>query len=487
MKEDCFPGASGVGTRERQPPEGGLRAYAFARVQDESRLKALMRTILRILFIVREEFFRARITLRASALTYTIILSMVPLLAMSTAVLKGLGSDNQLKIAAYKFIDQLGPGPDVNNTTADNAPGYETGEEVVVGQASGQDMITHLHNAVDMIFDYVDRTNFAALGAFGIVGLLLTVILMLSTVEDAMNAIWHSRKGRPLLRKVMDYLGLLILLPISINVALAGDAVLESPRMLAALQAVIHSAWVIKVLLKLLPFLFVILSLMIMYLFFPTVRVQTSAAFSGAVFAAVFWFIVLRIYIVLQIGVAKYNAIYGSFATVPLLLIWIYLGWTFILLGATLAFAVQNRNRYHLPGQHRTPLQNLQLCLDILKIMYGHFSQGQPTPLDRLIRELDREQEADIQQCLDLLLAGQLIYRVEANDDPTLVPASPPQSFRAVELVQLVFGRHASPTPGGEIAARAVRAAEDTIRALAHKLLTTTQTTRNAHAEQDAS
>ncbi|WP_457572909.1 YihY/virulence factor BrkB family protein [Desulfolithobacter sp.] len=486
MKKDRLPGTSETGTGVGQSPESGLRAYAFAGVRNESRMKALMRTILRILFIIYEEFFRARITLRASALTYAIILSMVPLLALSTAVLKGLGSDNQLKIAAYKFIDQLGPAPDAN-PPADKAPGSGSGQEIMPDQTPGQDMTTHLRNAVDMIFDYVDRTNFAALGAFGIVGLLLTVILMLSSVEDAMNAIWHSRKGRPLLRKVTDYLGLLILLPISINVALAGGAVLESPRMLAALQAVIHSAWVIKVLLKLLPFLFVTLSLMIMYLFFPTVRVQTSAAFSGAVFAAIFWFIVLRTYIVLQIGVAKYNAIYGSFATVPLLLIWIHLGWTIILLGATLAFAVQNRNRYHLPGQRRTPLQNLQLCLDILKIMYGHFSQGQPTPLDRLIRELDREQEADIQQCLDLLLAEQLIHRVEADDDPVLVPASPPQSFRASGLVQLVFGCHASPTAGGEIAARAVQAAEETIRPLALKLLTTTQTTRNAHAEQDAS
>ena len=134
-------------------------------------------------------------------------------------------------------------------------------------------------------------------------------------------------------RKIMDYLALLILLPISINVALAGDAILESPEIMALSLYVIPSDWAVTMLLKFLPFLFVILTLMVMYMFFPNVRVKTYAAFSGAVFAGIFWFLVQKAYIILQIGVSKYNAIYGSFATVPLFLIWVQLGWTFILLG----------------------------------------------------------------------------------------------------------------------------------------------------------
>lgn len=83
---------------------------------------------------------------------------------------------------------------------------------------------------------------------------------------------------------------------------------------------------------------------MLVYLFFSRARVTTSAAFTGALFATIFWFLTQKVYIILQVGVAKYNAIYGSFATVPLFLIWVYLGWNFVLSGAALAYGVQHRN-----------------------------------------------------------------------------------------------------------------------------------------------
>jgi len=221
---------------------------------------------------------------------------------------------------------------------------------------------SHLHNAAETIFNYVEKTNFAALGAFGIAGLLIVVILVFSSVEDAMNAIWHTDRGRSLFRKIMDYLALLILLPISINLALAGEAILESPAIMGYISTFIPAPWAVQMLLKLLPFVIITLSLMMMYLFFPHVKVKTFPACCGAVFASLFWFIFQRAYVVLQIGVAKYNAIYGSFATIPLFMVWINLGWTFILLGSVLAYAIQHRNQYRLPGTEpqSTPRRALQ-------------------------------------------------------------------------------------------------------------------------------
>ena len=467
---------------------GRIKHWAFKLNHGENKLLAALRSLLRILFIMIHEFSETAIPLRASALTYSIILSMVPMLAMSTAVLKGLGSDNQLRIAAYALIDQLEPEKNLQEQAPTDqtklpeppSPQQETTEitspamdditpslspdpgTISANKTDGQSLTNHLRNAVDTIFDYVDRTNFAAIGAFGIVGLLFAVILVLSTIENAMNEIWHTKHGRSIFRKIMDYLALLILLPISINVALAGDAILESPKIMSYLHTFIPSPWAVTMLLKLLPFLFVILSLMVMYQFFPNVRVKTHAALAGALFAGFFWFIVQRAYIVLQIGVANYNAIYGSFATVPLFLIWIQLGWTFILLGASLAYAVQNRHQYHLPGTNSSPQRDLQLAFDILNTIYINFSQKKSTTIDELAMANEGDNPGNIQEITNKLADGGLLHKTE-NNGTGYLPATPSDNIEAKEVVQLILGHEKIPTLGGDFSRQVIRAAESAI------------------------
>ncbi len=461
-----------------------LRRWAFDGPADETTATGFLRTVVRICCIMADEYMLTGISLRAAALTYSIILSMIPMLAMSTAVLKGLGSDNQLRVAAYRLIDELEPEPPASQQSAPATPSGNPPASAATRQSTARASLTltgHLRSAVDTIFDYVDRTNFAALGAFGIIGLLIVVILVLSTVESAMNAIWHTDRGRSLFRKVMDYLALLILLPISINVALAGDAILESPKMMGYISAVIPSFWMIRMLLKLIPFLFVVLTLMLMYLFFPAVRVRTSAAFGGAVFAAFTWFVVLKIYVVLQVGVANYNAIYGSFATVPLFLIWLHLGWTFILTGATLAYALQHRNHYHLPGTSATPRRRLQLAFDILLAVYRNFDLRRPTDLEELADALPCEKPSDLGEISGLLVKGGLLNRIGDNGGEQFLPAAPAERISAAEVIRLILGRDSVPSSGGRIADMIVRAAEqgvdDKVLATAHSSLRVTDDT----------
>lgn len=467
---------------------GHLKKWAFKINHGENRLLGFMRSWFRIFFIMVHESTETAIAIRAAALTYSIVLAMVPILAMSTAVLKGLGSDDQIKIAAYAFIDQLDPGkqpeqqapadqarippvPGAEEEIADTTvplpektspPAALETQQEAANKAVVQSLTSHLRNALDTIFNYVDRTNFATLGAFGIIGLLLAVVLVMSTIENAMNEIWHTKEGRPVSRKIMDYLALLILLPISINLALAGDAVLESPRILSSLHTIVASAWVVTILFKLLPFLLVTLALMLMYQFFPNVRVKPHAAFAGALFAAFFWFVVQRAYIVLQFGVANYNAIYGSFATLPLFLIWIHLGWTFILLGAELAYAVQNRNQYQLPGKINSPQRDLQLAFDVLNTIYANFARKKITTIDALALANKGDELSSIQEITDRLIDGGLLYRT-GDEDPGFVPTTSAKNIEAREVVQLILGDEILPTPGGEFSRRVIRAAEAAI------------------------
>jgi membrane protein len=443
------------------PPKkiGRLTRWAFA---DRPGSAKFLRSLLRILLIMAHEFNATNISLRASALTFSVVLAMVPLLAMSTAILKGLGNGDQMRIAAYRLIDQLDP-----EAGAEAAKKEETVLSSTPAAASSTQpepppsLNRHLHNAVDFIFDYVENTNFAALGAFGIAGLLIVVITVLNAVEDAMNAIWHTRRGRPLFRKIMDYLALLVLLPISVNIALAAEAVLKSQKIMERIAAVIPSAWTIGLIFKLLPFVFITLSLMMMYLFFPSVKVRTGAALCGALFGAVFWFIVQRLYVMLQVGVANYNAIYGSFATVPLFLVWMQLGWMFILLGAALAYAIQNRNHYRLPGAESTARQQLQQAFDVLLTVYSNFACAAATEEERLADICAVRNEAELGETVDLLISGGLLHEIEENGAAAYIPARPTEQLDAAQVVRLVLGRGSEKeSEGGRLAAQVVQAAE---------------------------
>lgn len=438
--------------------------WAFAVNTSESKMMELLRALNRILLIVGHVFFKTDIPLRASALTYSIILSLVPMLAMSTAILKGLGNENELKIAAYRLIDQIDPTgarPVVETDTVTPATDQTLqGTPDIPKKETAVSMTDHLRNGVEMIFDYVDRTNFAALGAFGIVGLLFVVLLMLNNIEVTMNAIWHSRKNRPLGRKIMDYLALLILLPISLNVAFAGDAILQSEKMMGYITTIIPSAWLVKMLFKGLPFLFIVGSLTFMYQFFPYAKVRTYAAFTGALFSAVCWFIVQQFYITLQVGVSKYNAIYGSFATIPLFLVWLHLGWMFLLLGAALAYAVQNRNSYHPQGGNAlTPQRRLQLTFDILQTVYDDFNKQQPTSMERLSQSLPVESTADLNALCESLIAGGLLRRVEGNSELVVTPALPMDQLETKTILELILGKDILNSEGGRFADTIISAA----------------------------
>ncbi len=451
-------------------PPNRLIRWAFACQPDEGQPAALLRSLFRIFLILWHEFFASSISLRAAALTFSVVLAMVPLLAMSTAILKGLGNGQQMRIAAYRLIDQLDP-----EAAIKAAAQQEKEEDAVAAEAEQSELPSlnrHLHNAVDSIFDYVENTNFAALGAFGIAGLLIVVITVLNAVEDAMNAIWHTQRGRSVFRKIMDYLALLVLLPISVNIALAAEAVLTSQKIMKYLAAAIPSVWTVGLLLKLLPFVFITLSLMMMYLFFPSVKVRTGAALCGALFGAVFWFIVQRLYVMLQVGVANYNAIYGSFATVPLFLVWMQLGWIFILLGAVLAYAIQNHNHYRLPGKESTARQRLQQAFDVLLTVYGDFAHAEATDEERLAEVCAVRSEAYLDQTLELLISGGLLHEIERNGSLAYIPARPAEQFDASCVVRLIFGHGSEKdSAGGRLAGQAAQAAEAAVVPTAFSLL----------------
>ncbi len=285
-----------------------------------------LHTLLRIALITFREMETNRLSIRSGALTYALLLSMVPMLAMSTAVVKGLGGGNQLKEVVYRYIDTLensDPVRQVEPASQEAEP--SDGSTPEPEQSSENNLTDHLRSVTDKIFDYVDQTNFATLGTFGMLGIFLSVILVLSQIETAMNTIWHVEDGRSILRKISDYVTLMVLMPISINVALAAGTIVENESLVFHINRFFPIAWIQALLFQGVPVLFLSLTIYIMYIFFPNTKIQKIPTMIGAILAGFLWFATQNIYINMQVGVAKYNAIYGSFASIPLFLAWVYL------------------------------------------------------------------------------------------------------------------------------------------------------------------
>ncbi|MBN2232840.1 MAG: YihY/virulence factor BrkB family protein [Deltaproteobacteria bacterium] len=408
-----------------------------------------LRRILRIACILIRELRRDLISLRSSALTFTVVLSLVPMLALGTAVLKGLGAGDQVREAAYRLIGQVaGPSrPLVSDAPAAADPG-----------AAQRDFAGHLRTAVDQVFSYVDRTNFATLGFAGVLILVIAVIMVLGSIEEAMNAIWQARKGRSMGRRILDYLALMMLFPVVVNVGIGTSAALHSPALLGRLHAVIP-AWGATLLLRLLPFLILAGIFALLYQFLPNTKVKFSAALTGGIGAAFGLLAVEKVYLSLQIGVARYNAIYGSFATVPLFLLWIHLGWIVFLAGAELAFAVQVQHRYRPEVESDTPVARLATAFDIMATIRDDFHRREPTRVAGLAGRIGAG-EQPIHEIVEQLLDAGLLRQVENGGDMLVSPAGPPDELPVDMVIAAIWGTGETPaTPGGRLAADLLRAA----------------------------
>lgn len=413
----------------------------------------VLRYLLKLAWVISQQFKNNYLTLHSGALTYTIILSLVPMLAMSTALVKGLGGGDQLRETAYSYIDTL------ESSSNFQIPGLgpEDAEEASQTEKEIEGVTSHLRSAVDTIFDYVDNTNFATLGSFGVIGIFISVLLVLNHIEAAMNTIWKVDSGRSLLRKIADYICLMILLPLSINLAFAASAFLQSPVLSMKMDVYIPVDWLQTLVLQLLPVGFITLSFYVMFIFFPNTKVKTLPALCGAAFAGFCWFAVQNLYINLQVGVAKYNAIYGSFATVPLFLIWIYLGWLFILLGAQIAYALQNSASFKVIPQNEKPSMELSAALDIMERVYQSFDSREKIHRKDLGHALPCYPQSLITMVSDALIAADMLHL--SAEEEAIMPTLPQKHYSKEQLVRLILGQDAPETGGGATSLTAIEAA----------------------------
>ena len=238
-----------------------------------------------------EGFINNNDLLRASALTFTVALSTVPILALAFSAVKGFGGAERLRPLVEHYLG--------------------------LGSSSSQ------------LMGYVENVNAAALGSAGGAFLLVTVISTMGTIEQALNTIFNVPQSRSYFRKFSDYLSVLFTVPFLIVAALGVTAVFS--------VRISEFPFVTQ----LLPYLFVWAGFFFLYVFFPYTKVKYGPALIGSFVTAVLFQLAQWGYVRFQVGAANYHAIYGALATLPIFLVWTYIAWSLILFGAELTAAVQ--------------------------------------------------------------------------------------------------------------------------------------------------
>ncbi|MBS1646763.1 MAG: YihY/virulence factor BrkB family protein [Bacteroidetes bacterium] len=303
---------------------------------------------LRITTLAVKGFNEKKCLVKASALTFYLLFAIVPLLALLFAIAQGFGLQQNVEHYLLEHFAQY-------------------------------------QSILSPAFEYADKmlktTQGGLIAGIGILLLFYTLLNLLSSIENFFNEIWEIKKGRTLIRRITDYLAIgffsPILLFLSSSVTLFLNTEITSVESLSWLA---HFGVFFKVALKMISLLLLSGMFTFMYVTLPNTRVKFKSAFSAGIVAAVAFDLLQWAYVAFQIGAVKYNAIYGSFAALPLFLIWVQYSWYIILFGAELSFANQNVDQYEL----ETEIENIStrykrvVSLLVANLVTKNFAEGKP-------------------------------------------------------------------------------------------------------------
>ncbi len=286
------------------------------RLTNYSRTKSFLIKQLRIIALAVRFFTENKCTFRASALTFFTLLSIVPVIAMMFGIAKGFGLEKKV-------------------------------ETQILQRMQGQEEVAT--KIIDFANSLLENTSGGFIAGIGVVLLFWTIISLLSNIESSFNDIWGVKKPRSFARKFSDYLSMVLICPVLLALSGSITVVISTQVQLLLDKIPFFRSTIgplVLALLSILPYCTIWFMFTFVFVFMPNTKVRFSSALLAGIVAGTVCQIVQWGYIKFQIGAAKYGAIYGSFAALPLFLIWLQLSWYIVLFGAELSFAHQNVDTY---------------------------------------------------------------------------------------------------------------------------------------------
>ena len=312
------------------------------RVTDDevSKKKGMLYNAIKIATLSVKEFTERRVVNKASALTYSTLLAIIPILALLFAIARGFGFSNLLE---DQFRNGLG------------------------GQAQTAETI------LSFIDSYLSHAKSGIFIGVGLIMLFYTVLLLTHNMERTFNSIWQVKKPRSLYRKMTDYFSMMLLLPLLIMLS-SGISIFMS-TFLKNMEEFFLLAPVIKFLVRLTPFVLTWGMFTALYIFMPNTKVKLKFAIVPGILAGSAFQAFQYLYIGSQIWVSRYNAIYGSFAAIPMFLLWTQISWSICLYGAQLCYVAQNLRNFSFSKETENISRRYHdfLCILIMSLICKRF------------------------------------------------------------------------------------------------------------------
>ena len=366
------------------------------RLKDISRTKYFFIKQLRILILAIRGFAKDKCSLSASALTFYSILSIVPVVAMAFGIAKGFGFQKLL-------------------------------EKELLVKFQGQEEV--MNRVVAFANSLLENTKGHIIASIGVLFLLWTVINLLSQIERSFNGIWAVKYPRNYGRKFSDYLSIMLISPILFILSSSATVFITTQITVITQKVALIGMFspIIFFMLKFIPYGLIWILFIFIYILMPNTKVNFSSGLIAGVIAGTIYQIAQWAYITFQVGMARYNAIYGSFAALPLFLIWIQLSWLIVLFGAEISFAYQYVDTYDFEPDRRfiSPAFKKLLSLQISRLIISTFLKAEP-PLSAF--NISKTLEIPIrlvQQILDELVETGILSdtEVKKNKEMSYQPA----------------------------------------------------------------
>ena len=319
-------------------PEHSLPAY-----------KKLLIRITRIIVLSIRGFTDDLCRLRASALTLYTLLSIVPVIAMLFGIAKGFGFEKMLQ---KQLLEQI--------------PEQDT-------------MMLRLFEFAE---NMLASTQGGVVAGIGIAVLFWTIIKVIGNIETSFNAIWKIKESRSFSRKLSDYLSLMLLAPVLLITSSSITVFVKTQItwLITVIQLPELGVWLVLKSLSYSPLIIMSVLFSFLFIFMPNEKISYKAGIIAGVVTGLMYQILQWGYLSLQIGVTGYNAIYGSFAALPLFILWLQAGWIIVLFGCELAYFIQNYENYKDNNKYADLSIAVQrnVALKLMHIMTQQFYQAAP-------------------------------------------------------------------------------------------------------------
>jgi len=364
----------------------------------------------RIAYAVGRDLAEGGLSLRAMSLVYTTLLSLVPLLAISFSVLKGFGVHNQVEPALLSLLAPFG------------AQGAEIAARIV---------------------DFVDNVRVGVLGSVGLALLVYTVISLMQKIERALNYVWHVQQERSWGQRFSSYLSVVVVGPVLIFASVGVTASVTGMAGEGGALSTLPLSAVLELIGRVVPYLMVIGAFTFIYAFMPNTRVRLVSALAGGIAAGILWESMGWAFAAYVVGSAKYSAIYSAFATLIIFMIWLYLGWLVLLVGASVSFYHQNPDRMR-AGRGADGIANRdreRLALLVAALVARSYAEGAGPVAPAALVEIARCPPFRLTPVIDTLTgAGILVAGGPAGAG--LLPARPPDAIAVADILDAIRGAY---------------------------------------------